>query len=231
MAITKKRNGTRKGRPDAGGKSDAVGQYASDAWSLAKRTAVGLNEIRKLINIEYKFIDVNSTSTGYNTTATIAPLSQIAQGLTSITRVGDSFRLQTIEVRGRVFAAAAATNSVVRIIIFRDLDNDGVLPPATELMEIDSVNSAPLSPFKFNRKGRFSILYDQMMTTQSILATGVSSKEFVYKANLSGHVQFLGTTAASASNGKGSVYIYIVSDESANTPTVAYYSRITFTDD
>ena len=61
-------------------KPDAVGEYFGDAWSLAKRTASGLNEIRKLINVEEKDLETVQASAGFDTTGTVYSLSTIAQG-------------------------------------------------------------------------------------------------------------------------------------------------------
>jgi hypothetical protein len=223
----RRRNGGARQKPA----QDGVVRYASDAWSLAKRTAYGLNEIRKLINIETKFCDTQVTSTSMSTTWTLVPISELAQGLTSATRVGDSIKLQHIEVRGRIFENALATNSVARVIVFRDLDGDGTSPTGGELMETSGGAMAPLSPYRYNRKQRFSILFDETFSLQSILATGISSQVFSFSTSHEGHVLYLGTTAAAASDGKGTVYVAYCSDEASTNPTIAFYSRIMFTDD
>jgi hypothetical protein len=211
-------------------KPDAVGQYASDAWSLAKRTAYGLNEIRKLINIETKFLDTVQVSTAIGTTGVVFSISSIAQGLTSQTRVGDSLKIQHIEVKGRINVNPAASNSVVRVLVFRDLDGYGTAPTGADVMELDAAVSAPLSPYKFRNLQRFSILYDELMEVQGIVQ-GTAGIPFSYSSSHAGHILYLGTASAAASNGKGSLYVLCVSDEATNAATLAFYSRVLFTDD
>jgi hypothetical protein len=205
-----------------------VGQYASDAWSLAQRTANGLNEIRKLINVETKPLDTIKTATAINTTGVVVAVSEIAQGTDYTNRIGDSIKLQNIEARVRIYQNTGATETSVRVVCFRDLDGYGTTPLTSDLFETVAVVSAPLSPFKWLNRTRFSILYDELLTFNT---SGTEVEEIVLTMPHSGHVKYLGSTAAAASDGKGSVYWAFTSDEGTNTPTFALYSRILFTDD
>jgi hypothetical protein len=207
---------------------DSVGKYASDAWSLAQRTASGLNEIRKLINIETKTLDTIKTSTTVNTTGSVLCVSEIAQGLDYNNRVGDSIKIQHFECRVRLYQNTGATETTMRVVCFRDLDGYGTSPTTADFFETVGVVSAPLSPYKWLNRDRFSVLYDELICFNS---TGGQTEEIVFSMPHSGHVKYLGTTAAAASDGKGSVYWAVLSDEATNTPSYALYSRILFTDD
>lgn len=229
---TTKRGGARgstKGRsrrPRNGG--DSIGKYAGDAWSLAKRTAVGLNEIRKLINIEEKALIVTQTSTAFDPNGVLVSISSIVQGLDFTNRVGDSIKMQHIEVRGRIYKNATATQSLYRILLIRDLDGYGTTPNVGDIMEGVGTVSAPLTQLDFLNRKRFSVLYDELGTLNS---TGDSTTVFEISMPHGGHILYLGTTAAAASNGKGSLYLLFLSDEGTNTPTFGFSSRIVFTDD
>jgi hypothetical protein len=223
-----KRSGARRNA-----RQDPVGQYATDAWSLAKRTAYGLNEIRKLINIETKFHDAVNVHTA-STAGDVYCISELAQGLTSTDRVGDSIKLQHIEIRGKVTCGSAATTSIIRFIAFRDLDGYGTAPTAAQVLELTGSVSTPLSPYKFNNNTRFSILFDETFTLQygsDLKAQGTSSTSFYFAEAHGGHVKYLTGAAAPAADGKGSIYILIASDEATNVPLVSAYSRILYTDD
>jgi hypothetical protein len=207
---------------------DAVGKYASDAWSLAQRTASGLNEIRKLINIETKPCDAIVTATAVNTTGFLTCVSELAQGTDYTNRVGDSIKIQRIQCRLRLYQNTGATETTFRAVCFRDLDGYGTLPTTAQVFQTVGTVSAPLSPYNWLNKDRFSILYDELIALNS---TGQQSEEIVFDLPHAGHVKYLGTTAAAASDGKGSIYWAFLSDEGTNTPTAALYSRILFTDD
>jgi hypothetical protein len=195
---------------------------------LAKRTASGLNEIRKLINVEEKIIQVSKGATACGTSGALESISTVAQGTNFTERIGNSIKLQHISVRGRIFLNNSATRTVVRILLIRDLDGYGTTPNVGDIME--STGSAPdvLSPYDFLNRKRFSYLYDELVTINN---TGDSSTVFQIEIPHEGHILYLGSTAAAASNGKGSLYLLFISDESTHTPTYSFYSRVLFTDD
>ena len=145
--------------------SDSVGKYFGDAWSLAKRTAVGLNEIRKLINVEEKVLQTDNTSATFNTTGTVYSLTTVAQGVDYDERVGNSIKLQRIQVNARIFMNTTSGNTVFRFILFRDLDGYGTAPTTADLLETGVGSAtAPLALLNWNKRARFSILFDERGT-------------------------------------------------------------------
>lgn len=212
-------------RPRNGG--DSVGAYLGDAWSLAKRTATGLNEIRKLINIEEKVLDKDQTSFAFDTTGTVVSISSLVQGTDYNQRVGDSLKMQQIQFRYRVFRSTAATTSVVRIMLVRDLDAQGTLFSPADLLQSVGTAQAPTSPLKWLNRKRFAVLYDNLTTVTS---TDIGFSDSVTMAH-EGHILYLTSGTTSASLGKGSLAVYVVSDEATNQPSIAFQTRIVFTDD
>ena len=218
--VVTKRATRRRGRK----KVDPVGQYASDAWSLAKRTAYGLNEIRKLINIEQKFVDTTVTN---NTSRAggINYLSGIAQGTDLSNRVGDSIKVQRFSINGYISGAA---NAVVRILIVRDRENSGSDPVGSDILQNASVAATPFSYVNYINKDRFTILYDSTYTINTVAIPGTL---FEYTVSDLGHIKYRGTTSASASAAEGSLYLATFTDLAATQPTVVFTSRIEYTDD
>lgn len=139
-------------------------------------------------------------------------------------------KIQHIEVRGRINVNPVAANSLVRVLVFRDLDGYGTAPTGSDVLELDGAVSAPISPYKYRNLQRFSILHDELVEVQGTVQ-GNAGFPFYYNSSHAGHILYLGTAAAAASNGKGSLYVLSVSDETTNTATLAFYSRILFTDD
>ena len=144
-------------------------------------------------------------------------------------RVGNSIKLQSIDVRYRIFMNTSSGNSVVRVIIFRDLDGYGTAPAISDVLQ-DGVgtSTAPLSEHDFLNRKRFSILYDYINTLSPQGERGYCAHVHIPHE---GHVLYLGSASSATSNGKGSVYMLVISDESTNTPSVAFQSRLVFTDD
>lgn len=195
---------------------------------MARRTASGLNEIRKLINIEEKILDTSAASAAFDQTGTVTPVSQIVQGLDFTNRVGDSIKLQYVQFHYRIFKNPTATQTVVRIILFRDNDCQGATPAIGDLLQATGTAVAPLTFRDFLNRKRFAILHDKLSTVNS---TGESTFTVSFETAHEGHILFLGTAANAASQGKGSMFVAVVSDESLNTPTIAFQCRLVFTDD
>ena len=209
---------------------EAVSAYAGDAYDLARRTMRGLNEIRRYINIEEKYLDT-SVSLTPDQSGSLQCITQIAQGTTMNTRVGNSLRVQRLEIKGRAAVSASVTSySLCRIIVFRDMEGQGTAPTVADLLETVGGSAAPRQPYDWLNRKRFSVLYD-MLVPLTAISGGQMVQVFTYSVDLAKHVLYRGTTAAAASDGEGSIYIACVSDEATNTPSVNASCRFTFTDD
>ncbi len=99
-------------------------------------------------------------------------MTGIDQGLDYNQRVGDSIKLQRLTVRGRVNINPAATNSLVRIMVVRDLAQNGTAPVSGDVLQVSGSVGAPLSNVLWINKDRFSILYDELFALSSILSSG-----------------------------------------------------------
>jgi len=206
----------------------AVGSYVEDAASLGSRTLRGLNELRKLINIETKVCNFNGSTTIPTATAVVSCLSRLAQGTDYTSRVGDSIRIQNLEVRATFITATAATNTIVRFMIIRDLDGYGTTPAIADVFDSGLTANNVLAQYNYLNSDRFSVLLDE---TFVIAPADQPAVVVTWKTTHQGHVKYLGTAAAAASDGKGSVYAIAVSSEATNVPTYQINSRLKFTDD
>lgn len=208
-----------------------AGQYVSDAWSLAKRTALGLNEIRKLINVEHKFIDTNASSTA-NQSGSVTYLVPIGQGDNISEREGDSIKVQRCSIMGTVSRGAAATSlyDTIRVLIIRDLQNAGVTPLASDVLETVGTAFAPYQSVDFisgsDLNKRFTIVYDELF----VVDTDDPAVPFSFTSNHDCHTFFRGTTNTVASAGNGAYFLVAVSDATANVPSVNFSFRLLFTD-
>lgn len=234
-AIILKSQKSKKSRRPKGRMGDpnqaAVSAYAGDAYSLAKRTWTGLNEIRKLINIEEKYFDTDTSMTATNT-GNLLCLSQVAQGVGLSDRIGNSIKVQRLSITGRVaILSSNTTYSVCRVAIVRDMEGQGTAPVATDIFETLGTSSAPRQHYDYLNRKRFAVLYDELFTLFPYSTGQGSAAVFRYDVPLNKHVLYRGATAAAASNGEGSIYIVFVSDEATTGPSCNAVARIVFTDD
>jgi hypothetical protein len=226
-AANNRRGRNQRSSTNSNSTANAVGTYAGDAWSLAKRTAVGLNEIRKLINIEEKYFDASGAGAiDYNGLVTC--MSQMVQGLDFANRIGDSIRLQHITLRATWSTNATPLSTTVRCLIFRDLAQAGTIPTVANVLAVVGGTHITDCMHTALNLQRFSILYDETLSVSSV---GDSQGFSFYDEAHNGHIRYLGTAAAAASNGLGSLYCLLCSDRIADLPNVSWTSRITYTDD
>jgi len=214
-------------------KNDAVGEYFGDAWSLAKRTATGLNEIRKLINVEHKYFDTDVNGNSATQAGAVLSLSLIGQGDDVSQRDGDSIKVQSFEMNGAVFrnvAAGATVNETVRIVVVRDLQNAGAAPTAADILETVGTSRAPYAFTDYlngsDTNKRFTFIYDEVFT----LDNAHQVRSFRFRTDHDCHVYFRGTTTGAASQGNGSYYAVLLANTAATLPSVDMVTRIRFTD-
>lgn len=197
-----------------------AGDFAGAVWRYGK-TALKL-----IANREEKFFDVTATGT-ITTTATIANLSNIAQGNDYNNRNGNSIRVNRLRVDVLAFANGVAITNACRVIVFRDMMQTGTDPVAANLLENTGATTSLVSPYLHYDFDRFQILCDEVFT----VSTGAKPDHRRIAIGLDDHVLFQATAGADASNWQGAVYIYLVSEQVTNGPSMSYYSRLYFSDD
>lgn len=191
-----------------------LGQLASDVMQL-----------KRLINVEIKNHDLNSSTT-VPTTGTVIGLSAVAQGDGSTTRDGDSIKLLKNSLKFALTSnASTAYTTLVRVIIFRGKQENAVGYSLTDILETADI----LSPKSYTDRFRTKVLSDRTYTVRENEASAVYTTQRQYNSNIKlyGHTQFV---AGSTSIENGGLYMLLLSNQPTNTPTFAYYNRLTFTD-
>jgi len=174
---------------------------------------------------EVKFIDVvNATTISY--AGTVIALSDVGNGTTNITRIGNSIIPRKLELR--LTMSCADAYNVMRVIIFRWGLRFSVDPPdASDILELVSSTNAVNSPYAYNERSAYKIIFDQVYTMV------LSQSDNIKYANISlkmkqKAVNYFGASTSDIMNG---YYVLFISDSSVTThPGMNYYSRLTYTD-
>ncbi len=194
-----------------------------------------MNEIRKLVNIETKRFDITAAAFGTSQAGTVGQLNNMAQGADFNQRVGDSIRTQRLQFKAHVKMAAAATQTVVRVIIFRDHENTGTAaaPVGSDLLTRAGNPEVVCSPYNYFNypqgpmsPGRFTVLYDEAVT---LSITGEQNAYLNHDVPLSQHARYSGTAAANTREGALMVLFYC--NEAVNTATADWCATLWYTDD
>nr|UOF80765.1 capsid protein [Cressdnaviricota sp.] len=199
--------------------SGGIGKYvplAMKAYRMAKML-VGL------VNTESKFADLGVTTLNPSNTGGLTYLSGVAQGTTNITRVGNSLLAKSVLINIQCVINASATNTVVRLVLFVDHDNQGADPAVTTVLQ-----SADSRAFINRLQGkRFSVLKDWQYVLNTSTNAQVNDKVYL---KLHHHIKYGGTDATVASALQGNVFLLSISDQAVNTPTVIVNSRLRYID-
>ncbi len=192
--------------------------------TLPVRNAYKIRRIQQGYGQELKTFDITGNAV-YDNSGSIISLSSIAQGDSSITREGLQIKPRHLLFRLHVNTHASATATQVRIIIFTDKQQNATAPTVAELLETDSVMFFP----EHDTRPRFKIHRDMLFMVDPTTLQQRFKKGMI-KFGKSAKIWYKGVAAAATSNGKNALYMYIVSNEATNTPTVQWQYRLRFID-
>lgn len=198
-------------------------QHSSGWMGIAKKAFRMAKYVRSLVNVEYKNIDFGSTAAISSTATYSDAITDVAQGDDQTNRSGRTIKLTSIEVRHGLAIHASATQSAVRIIFGIDHDPTGVTATAGDLIsDTASINSLRTITAS---QGRFTVLLDRIYDMSNAGTRNINYKWF----HKLGHHNFYNGTAA-ASNGKGRLFMLLISNEATNTVAQDLKIRVKFID-
>lgn len=186
-------------------------KYKSKQKALTKK----VNKLMKSIEVKHHFTYLAVEAA---TDAVVEPLSMMAEQVTSHTRIGLRISPKKLSFRGFI-TYSSATGYIagpVRLIVFQDREQRGVVPTLTELLEAPSTNS---HLNHLNTK-RFKILIDKTWSNTSMESGVTNNQHFIINRKLSGSIDYIGSSADQASQGKNTVYcVAIANNNLAGTNT------------
>ncbi len=196
-----------------------------------KATSVTKKQVRDMIKstkqlAEMKFLDNSSGATvTYDWNGAIFSLSNVATGTGISNKIGSSIRPKRIELN--CDASSSATSLFFRFILFQDNEQLGTTPAVTDILSTIGSSYAIVSPYNFEyayTAKRFKILADKTLN----VGTGGPANQLA-KINrlMKGTISFQTGNV----NGKNSLYLIVISDQSTAAGGVRWYSRLYFQDE
>lgn len=195
---------------------------ANRALSVAKHT-------KGLLNVEYKFFDTvltaagGSSGNGVDDAGEYHDLLAIPQGDTAETRDGNSIRLKSINCKGTINLAGAATFSRVRLFLVEDTQPNGGGSSFTgvfDTADIDRLFLNKASP------GRFKVHASRAVTVSTNAGENVVHFSMYLKTNKKIMWGGAGTTDPYNTN----YMLLMISDQSVNEPGHDIKIRATYVD-
>ncbi len=183
-----------------------------------------VNKIEK--QREKKKIDTDSADPSSNT-VNITPISLVAIGDTASDREGNKIVLSTLQLKYTVKQSVSATATRIRVMLVLDKQTNGVIYTAGDLLQSTAIGTAIVSPLNLDGAFRFKVLYNKVHTLSSE-GSVVQYSEMFKNINISARYTSSGADIANVlSSGLSIVHM---SDESSNTPTISWFSRVRFID-
>lgn len=195
-----------------------------EIYANAGRQAMrDVNSLRRFINAEFHYNDVNATISA-TTTYSIILLNGLSLGDTSTTRTGQSIKMDRLDLRFYAEANATTILNLVRVIVVYDKQSNAASMTSADLL----VSTNPNSPYTFGSQNRFTPLYDENFAL-NYNGTGIITKSLTLPANQ--HVTYSTSNAGTIADIiTGGLFLLVASRDLANPPSFTYYSRLWFVD-
>jgi hypothetical protein len=193
---------------------------------VSRALAVFKGATSLLLNAEFKHIDT-TVAAAVSTTPALSVLCAVGQGDTNITRDGNSLKCVGFEFRYLWGMNASATASLARVVVLLDTRNVGAAPTATDVYA-SSVLALPNIDAQPNR---FVTLFDKVTSLVLVGDSRQSVTGIVSLDILKGvHFTFNGNAATVADLRGAALFLYVLSNEATNTPSIDFQSRLLFVD-
>lgn len=199
-----------------GMKSTEKGGLAYRAFRLAKRVA-------NAVNVEYKISDASNVAGAVDYTGGVVSLpSNISQGITDSTRIGDSIKIQNLTLR--YIGVRNTADSILRVMVLFDPQNK--IAAVTDVLQSTGSALSVISPKNYDKRFQNNVLYDRTMTLTTADHPYVVEDIVI---PIDKHCQY---NAATTTVNTGDIKLLTISNVSGvNLPTFTYYARLSYTDD
>jgi hypothetical protein len=173
--------------------------------------------------LEHKVNTFVFGSTAMSTAGLVSALTQpIVEGSDISQRTGDRITVKKLKI---LYDLRAATNSqTARVIIFADNLAQGGVPGTADLLDTAAILSG-FAPTNLQRN-RFKIYYDKVHPLVLTSADERVAREVTLKLNHK--VYYSGATSTTGANGKGALFILIIS--TASVGSYDFSCTTTYTD-
>lgn len=213
-----KRRTYRKKRNYKRSRKSTLGNVAS----LAKTAFKTAKFVAGLVNVEYKYYDIGAGLVTSTWNGAIVNLCQPAQGITALTRTGDSIKIKNLTFRGEFNKnVLGIASEVVRMIIFWDKQN--VINTVADFLQYTGLYGSVYSQKNENTKYETKTLYDRSY----IINSTYQQRKFDVVLKINQHCNF---QAGSTTIDTGALKVLYIGQSPINGPQFSYNSRCTYID-
>ena len=177
---------------------------------------------------EWKYLDVTQASTASVSAGALTLLTGCATGDGPSNREGTQIYVKSIQVRARIeFNSGDASAGAIRMVLVQDKQSNGAAPNVSDIYSIPVLG--PIDALRnLNGRKRFKILSDN---TWIVSQNGTPGYQYDIYLKKPITVQYnAGNTGTVADISTNALYLLVCSDQAANGPYCAFYSRVRYTE-
>ncbi len=201
--------------------------HGMNALELASKSLVVAYGVKKLLNVEYKFHDVQLTTSAITPTGTIVQLTNIPQGDTDISRDGAQVKLTSTVSKFFIASNSSAFQTNIRVMLVLDKQTNGAIYTMLDLLKDTDGNDIIVSQLNLDNQYRFRVLYDKVISLSNV---GITSAHRAIHKKLQHKLRFESSTPSIADLNSKSFSLVFISNQTTNSPLVTLFSRIKYLD-
>lgn len=220
------------------------GKYAGNfALGTAETALKYALKASSLLNVERKYFDTTAVVSGIDATADVNCVTNIAQGTTVTTRIGNSVKATSFNFRASMdFVDDDSNLAMVRIMIIRDLDSRLNTSPviANILQHVANQYEMINSPLNLQFGGSFQCLFDKVYTHNTASPNKFISFNYkfngltkqIHKVSRKCDPKITWNSGTATDYNFGHIYVVAVSNvvTGTTTPNLSYIFRLRFID-
>lgn len=192
----------------------------------AVKLASDVYKLKQMMNVEFKYSQQNSSTNPTTATNTVLLLNGLTKGDDATDREGRQIKMSSIQYSVRVLMNAAATSTMVRLLLVLDTQPNAVISTIPNILETSGGLYVDAFRNLANRK-RYVILRDDKI----IVDANTPYKKYDYYKKIGFKTVFnSGNAGTIADINTNALYLCAISDEATNAPNVNIYDRIRFID-
>lgn len=207
-------------------KNYAKGTYYS--MNIARQ----LYNLKRVINVEYKFFDVTGNGTTIpDGVGTIVQLSNIPQGDTDITRDGAQVKLMSIDFKAilTVNTSDANTGTACTVALIVDKQTNGAIYATGDLLASTANVLSIVSSNNLDNKYRFKVLKRWIVKMDNLANPKVILK-YHHKFHNKMKLRFESSTPSIADLNSRSLSLLFISNQATNVPQITFFNRLRYVD-
>ena len=198
---------------------------ADIAWSLAKKAMRGVNAIRKLVNVEHKFVTQEDITPVASSTGSVTLLNGVARGDTAESRDGASIRFTRFLGNFQLKMSSSGYNTWTRVILFVYHENNASAKVLGNILQTSDTKAM----LQEDNESKFTVLKDRTFA-QTVTASQTAAWTWDVPLNFHSTYTVGASTGAATDLQTGALYLLVLSNEATNTPTLSLTCRSTFID-